>query len=127
MSFGNPECDCGKCGWCQAKRVDKVLEAFKPLAVRADRSGGLTMKTNYTPGPWEVVNKRMIFGSGELQDARIATANDVVSMPDGQRDANARLIAQAPAMAELLQKTITAGIDLQFYEEVRRILSEIEG
>lgn len=25
MSFKNPECDCGKCGWCQAKRLENIV------------------------------------------------------------------------------------------------------
>ncbi len=54
----------------------------------------------WTPGPWEVYAKSYINAHGEP----IATID-----PEPNYEANARLIALAPEMAELLEQTVKAG------------------
>lgn len=64
-------------------------------------------KAGWTPGPWRLVDERRLkdrqFAFKGADDMWIATATFYLCTP---YESNARLIAQAPAMAEALEKLV---------------------
>ena len=71
------------------------------------------MKRPWTPGPWEVSDEDCVRAFPPSTDAAEIAAgyvNECVTIVDGaSSDADARLIAAAPEMAELLQTFILDG------------------
>lgn len=61
----------------------------------------------HTPGPWEAVDSMTVrgpFAMGDSDKPGLLVASLPVELPPGERAANARLIAAAPAMLETLQR-----------------------
>jgi hypothetical protein len=80
-------------------------------------------KTKYTPGPWTLRQFGVIYGgpfqrytNGSAQ-SQIAMATGADFMVEGEREANAKLIAAAPCMLADLRE---AAATLRRYEELHR-------
>jgi hypothetical protein len=93
------------------------------------------MKTKHTPGPWDVHET-----SVGLEIHPISDINGLIVIADvqgtQQNRANANLIAQAPAMAELLKRMAEQILKLGLHHgdglmmavnEAKHILAEIDG
>jgi hypothetical protein len=81
----------------------------------------------YTPGPWHVGRKvaRMVYARDGLD---IICECD--SMGENGREveaANARLIAQAPAMAEFLEDLMHDSQSMHLWVRAQEILDNLEG
>ena len=103
--------------------------------------------TAYTPGPWEmIVDSRACFHEGNRvaivsrwKDGRetgVSTVAEVWPTDDRSDLADARLIAQAPAMAAILRELVREVDDTGshqgcapdcYYSEARAILKAIDG
>ena len=86
--------------------------------------------SDYTQGPWrvEITSPRTI--GEEVSNTGPATARLIVSAPLEHCYADARLIAAAPEMAQLLQRLlneaiVTAGDPV--WNEARTLLARIQG
>ena len=79
----------------------------------------IQVQTKHTAGPWEVVNRP--YETNIVSESRVMIA-DIIRMEgqtygNGQREANARLIAAAPELLEALQDVHTHFIGLAAYLE----------
>ena len=95
--------------------------------------------TGHTPGPW-IIDHERIGPPGEpvalLCDAHAPESGTVVEWPrfgevvdDAENEANARLIASAPALLEALENIVKVfagcdGDDCKCYEDGQRIAEE---
>src|SRR5574342_453073 len=62
-------------------------------------------ETAFTPGPWQIAHNEFCqWITNEVGKAQIAKAFHPAGMPIEVSEANARLIAEAPAMFEALQQ-----------------------
>jgi hypothetical protein len=90
------------------------------------------MKTQFTPGPWKV----------DSVLAQVVPGKDIpicklwwptMHRTEGETKANARLIAKAPDMYELLSEIGgmhiigTSGLDLEAHGKINNLLAEIRG
>lgn len=85
--------------------------------------------TQHTRGPWRVVNNRFTntptcIGAGDF--GAIADTAGFRGVP-AEDHANARLIAKAPEMYDLLIAMLTDGDDLPMTKRFRALLRDIEG
>lgn len=82
-----------------------------------------------TPGPWEITGLERVY-QGEV----IKAGNSWVAVlcdfnrtdRDAEREANARLIAAAPSLRELVDRAVTKRIDDQWLKDARKLLREID-
>jgi hypothetical protein len=93
---------------------------------------------NSTPGPWETVGATRVWKTGEvggavciLAEPEIKTSSDFKEVyPTSERwteaMANARLIAESPAMRDLLTEIEAFGVP-RFNARIREILDRIDG
>ena len=98
-------------GWCNCARITRG----EPI-VTENRSG-------YTPGPWEFIGTGIRDSRG-LSLASVSYANGSVSMKisNGETLANARLIAAAPEMLEIIKDLVDILADyLKYAQEMRKI------
>lgn len=90
--------------------------------------------SQHTPGPWQADNRgrlkgRLIRTAAKLVVAHVNTTCNL----EGNREANARLIAKAPEMACICEKLVNlADAKLlsekaQIVDDARALLREIEG
>ena len=89
-------------------------------------------RAGFTPGPWKVGNYNYIRGT----IFSVAVAIDLPGQDEKEKQANARLISQAPAMyqqCKLFEKMLVelqmqgeTGVDEEL-EDVRELLSSVEG
>ena len=93
------------------------------------------MTTKYTPGPWKIkwYDGYSTIGSADGHGwlARVLLRKTKTNNVD-EKDANTRLIAEAPAMAEALRpladdRIITASDREALAREARAILARIDG
>jgi hypothetical protein len=89
-----------------------------------------TAKANHTPGPWQIDSEDgqwWIYGGGDARATTgIAKCDLIVNavmgickqqnvigqrMPDGEREANARLIAAAPDLLDALREIVDVGAE----------------
>jgi hypothetical protein len=92
-----------------------------------------TTNAKHTPGPWQYDNTRKHYTERD-----VIRRNGLIvcllpsrgsMMPDAERDSNARLIAEAPAMAEALRDLLECakwGNPFDF-DKARAILARIDG
>jgi len=66
------------------------------------------MNTKHTPGPWHVRNGNTI--GDATQDIASLSIMSVVNMKKDERIANARLIAAAPELLDVLKEIISDGV-----------------
>lgn len=100
------------------------------------------MKTQHTPGPWEIAEDRFI---RNIEGQTIAEVQEwhqfVTQCKDGTLDidkeempwkANARLIAAAPELLEILKESVWY-IDfgdsgaIEWHEQMEKLIAKIEG
>ena len=106
-------------------------------------------KRTFTPGPWEVYSCEegerhgQVFAPDGVSDGKTVCdlPKSKLIQPEDKRknhyfvhsaedEANARLIAAAPAMYEALRKLVACGISpmhLSQYHEAREVLAKVEG
>jgi len=99
--------------------------------------------STYTPGPWKIGHadaastgphtyiERTYNGDGVTEIAgtyTIAEVADQAFLPEGTQEANARLIAKAPALVELARRVAAhfADTDAPLGMAARALLAEIE-
>jgi hypothetical protein len=98
--------------------------------------------TQHTPGPWELDDTKKYYRRGTIRHNGqiVATVSESITHRDGERDANARLIAQAwriPEMLELLA-CLTGYVEARWHvadgaapikhaEDARALLRAVEG
>jgi len=89
-------------------------------------------RAGFTPGPWMVGNYNYIKGA----IFSVAVAIDLPGQDEKEKQANARLIAQAPAMYEQCKLFERALVELQMQGEtgvdeqltqLREILAKVDG
>jgi hypothetical protein len=82
-------------------------------------------RAGFTPGPWKVGNYNCIMGT----IFSVAVAIDLPGQDEKEKQANARLIAQAPAMYDMLVKISQGnGYDtLTLAMEARELLAKVDG
>lgn len=84
-------------------------------------------RTDFTPGPWVVNAYRDFF---QLTDAR---GNEICYIDEiydyNECDANARLIAAAPAMHDMLEELATCGCipNSHYVTKIKDLLNKIKG
>ncbi len=98
------------------------------------------MKNTHTPGPWEVRNGCNVFANAShvplTNDGLIAVTGGLSGRDTIDRDAaNARLIAEAPAMADLIREFFLAApvdadammrVTIEQAQRARAILARID-
>ena len=82
-------------------------------------------RAGFTPGPWKVANYNYIRGT----IFSVAVAIDLPGQDEKEKQANARLIANSPAMYDMLVKISQGnGYDtLTLAMEARELLAKVDG
>ena len=95
-------------------------------------------RAGFTPGPWKVGNYNCIMGT----IFSVAVAIDLPGQDEKEKQANARLIAQAPAMYDMLREVSKVldgleaiGANLPYYhkenigmsDKLRELLAKVDG
>lgn len=87
-------------------------------------------KARFTPGPW-AASGHYVYRDGPGAQGSIPLAHTLSDFKGiAERDANARLIAEAPAMLEALRNLLplwSSGIDEPWVRDARAILARIDG
>jgi hypothetical protein len=86
----------------------------------------------FTPGPWEIWHAVEVYAASEpiAKSVFIADCDPLARIPEGQAEANARLITKAPEMYKLLDSILRAD-DLQELRDLairgQELLKQIDG
>lgn len=83
------------------------------------------MSAAFTPGPWRTGRQRKVYAV----DTPLAVAQAVAKERDySEADANARLIAAAPDMFDVIEHLVNGTADIDtIYEDARAALAKARG
>ena len=93
------------------------------------------MSEPWTPGPWREGGAEEVYGTEVFEDntreLTIAAVADHGLGFEGQAEANARLIAAAPEMAEFIEEVAASGHEIHWTSdltrEARALMARIRG